>query len=140
MATLEELQKQQEILEGALPVSNSQLDNLMLSQSLLQNQIFELQQQQAEEGYLNSPLYIYVQLKSHPDTIRTNPYDDSTGFNYPLYDHYVNTTLDLGYCHEYAYEYRYTNGVLTHFQQFGVETTGSALLKTPNITTINIRE
>ena len=121
-------------------MSHHNLDDLMLSQSLLQEQISELQLQQAEEEYLNSPTYVYNQLKPHPDTIRTNPYDDSTGFNYPLYDHYVNSTLDLGYCHEYIYEHRYTNGVLTHFQQFGVETTGSALLRTPNITTINIRE
>lgn len=116
------------------------LNNLLLSQSLLQQEIFELQQQEIEENYLNSSFYVYEQLKAHPDTIQTNPFDDSTGFNYPLYNHYVNSTLDLGYCIEYTYEKRYTNGILTHYQQFGLETSGNALLPLPTITTINIRE
>lgn len=135
MPNLLELYERQE----SLNLVNTQLENLMLSQSLLQDQINEVMEAERQQAYLNSPLYVYNQLKPHPDTVVTYPYDDSTGFNYPLYYHAVNRTLNLGYCHEYIYERRYTNGVLTHYQQFGTETAGDATLPTPTITVLNIR-
>jgi len=135
MPNLLELYERQESLNSV----NTQLENLMLSQSLLQDQINEVMELERQQAYLNSPLYVYNQLKPHLDTVITQPYDDSTGFNYPLYYHAVNRTLNLGYCHEYVYERRYTNGVLTHYQQFGTETAGDATLPIPTITVLNMR-
>jgi hypothetical protein len=134
-----ELFEQQEALNNIAAETNTQLENLMLSQSLLQEQINNLLIEEQSRVYENSPLYIYAQLKNHLDTIRLTPFDSSSGFTYPLYDHLSNKTLNIAYCCEYEYERCYTNGILTHFQQFANETTGDGTLPVPDITTINIR-
>ena len=78
------------------------------------------------------------QLKQHDDTIRTIPYDSSSGMNYALYDHLINTTLDLSYTAEYYYTPDYRNGELFRYIRSCTESTGSASTQPPNITTINI--
>ena len=117
---------------------SEQLDNLMLSQSLLAEQIFELEMQEDEQRYLSSSAYVYNQLKQHDDTIRTIPYDSSSGMNYALYDHLTNTTLNLSYTAEYYYTPDYRNGELFRYIRSAVESSGSASTQPPNITTINI--
>jgi hypothetical protein len=117
---------------------SNHLDNLMLSQSLLAEQIFELEMQEDEQRYLSSSAYVYNQLKQHDDTIRTIPYDSSSGMNYALYDHLINTTLDLSYTAEYYYTPDYRNGELFRYIRSCTESTGSASTQPPNITTINI--
>ena len=117
---------------------SEQLDNLMLSQSLLAEQIFELEMQEDEQRYLSSSAYVYNQLKQHDDTIRTIPYDSSSGMNYALYDHLTNTTLDLSYTAEYYYTPDYRNSELFRYIRSCTESTGSASTQPPNITTINI--
>jgi hypothetical protein len=134
-----ELFEQQEALNNITAEANTQLANLMLSQSLLQAQINSLLIEEQARAYENSPQYVFAQLKKHPDTTRLTPYDNSSGFSYPLYDHLSNKTLNIAYCCEYEYERCYTNGILTHFQQFANETTGDGTLPVPDITTINIR-
>jgi hypothetical protein len=134
-----ELFEQQEALNNIAAETNMQLENLMLSQSLLQEQINTLMLEEQVHAYENSPQYVYAQLKKHPDTTRLTPFDSSSGFSYPLYDHLSNKTLNIAYCCEYEYERCYTNGILTHFQQFGIETTGDGNLAIPSISTINIR-
>lgn len=117
---------------------SEQLDNLMRSQSLLAEQVFELEMQEDEQLYLSSSIYIFDQLKKHNDTVRTIPYDSSSGMNYTLYDHLTNTTLDLSYTAEYYYTPDYRNGELFRYIRSCTESTGSASTQPPNITTINI--
>jgi hypothetical protein len=116
----------------------SNLENLIASQSLLAEQIQQAQDEQAEQDYLASPIYIYDQLKKHNDTVRTIPHDSSSGMNYALYDHLTNTTLDLSYTAEYYYTPDYRNGELFRYIRSVVESSGSASTQPPNITTINI--
>ena len=117
---------------------SEQLDNLMRSQSLLAEQIFELETQEDEQRYLSSSTYVYDQLKKHNDTISTISYDSSSGMNYALYDYLTNTTLDLSYTAEYYYTPDYRNGELFRYIRSCTESTGSASTQPPNITTINI--
>ena len=117
---------------------SNHLDNLMLSQSLLAEQIQEAQLAQDEEDKLNSPSYVYSQLKNHSDTIRTIPYDSSSGFNYPLYDHLTNNTLNLSFTREYYYTPDYRDGTIFRYIRSDRELTGSASTQPPNITSINI--
>ena len=118
---------------------SEQLDNLMRSQSLLAEQVFELEMQEDEQLYLSSSFYVYEQLKKHNDTVRTIPYDSSSGMNYALYDYLTNTTLDLSYTREFYYEPDYRNGLIFRYVRHAVESTGSASTQPPNITTINIK-